>query len=144
MTSFTTRYGNPAVDFKGAHIWAHRRHNATVVAVGGRVDADNVDQVIAAATRFIGPDTAFVLDLSTVTVFGPSAVGLVSAVDEYCGTAGVEWALVAGSAVTRRLAAGPSAGGYPVAGSVAEAEHHFDDGIARRRRVALAVMRNSA
>jgi len=144
MTSFTSRYGNPAVDYKGAHIWAYTRHTATVVAVGGRVDAANVDRVIDAATRFVGADAPFVLDLSTVIAFTPAALDLVTEVDEFCGKAGVDWALVAGSAVARRLADNRSANGYPVVGSVAEAEHHFDDAISRRRRMVLPLLSHTA
>ena len=51
MTSFTSRYGNPARDFKGAHIWAHCRHGATVVAISGRVDAGNVERITESVLR---------------------------------------------------------------------------------------------
>ena len=82
MTSFTSRYGNPAVDHKGAHMWAFRRHGATVVAVRGRVDATNIDRVTDYATRFISTDSRLVLDLTEVTGFTPRAHRLIDAVDE--------------------------------------------------------------
>ncbi len=94
MTSFTSRYGNPARDFKGAHIWAHCRHGATVVAVSGRVDAGNVEQIIESVLRPVTAGSRLVLDLTGVTAFTPKATGLLRAVDERCMTAGVEWALV--------------------------------------------------
>lgn len=84
MTSFTSRYGNPARDFKGAHIWAHCRHGATVVAVSGRVDAGNVEQIIESVLRPVAAGSRLVLDLTGVTAFTPKATGLLRAVDERC------------------------------------------------------------
>ena len=86
MTSFTSRYGNPAVDHKGAHLWAYRRHGATVVAVRGRLDAGNVARVTDSALRFIAADSRIVLDLSAVSAFTPRALRLIDAVDQRCAT----------------------------------------------------------
>ena len=61
MTSFSSRYGNPAVDYDGAHIRPHFRHGATVVSVSGRIDASNVDRVSDHARRFVMADKPFVL-----------------------------------------------------------------------------------
>ena len=121
MTSFSSRYGNPAVDYDGAHIRPHFRHGATVVSVSGRIDASNVDRVSDHARRFVMADKPFVLDLSGVTSFAPQAFRLLSAVDDKCLTVGVEWAMVAGDAVTRQLRARSDEALFPVVGSVAEA-----------------------
>ena len=80
MTSFTSRYGNPAVDHKGAHLWAYRRHGATVVVVRGRVDAANVARVSEYAVRFIAADSRLVLDLSAVSTFTARGLQLLDAV----------------------------------------------------------------
>jgi len=55
MTSFTSRYGDPAAEHSGAHLWAHRRHGATVIAVRGRIDAEwlarRLDEIESALAR---------------------------------------------------------------------------------------------
>lgn len=141
MTSFTSRYGNPADDYQGAHIWTHCRHSTTVVAVAGNLDAANIGHVSDHIARFIDPDTPLVLDLTGVTGFTPESVSLLDTVQGLCAQAGVQWALVAGDTVTNRLAAGAD---YPAAGSVAEAEHCFDDAILARRRGLLPLFAKSA
>ena len=141
MTSFTSRYGNPARDFKGAHVWAHCRHGATVVTVSGRVDAGNVDPITESALRAVAAGSRLVLDLTGVTAFTPRAMGLLNAVDERCLNAGVDWALVPSEAVARRLR--PDAA-LPVIASVAEAEHRFDDEILRRRGRLVSFLRRTA
>ena len=140
MSSFTSRYGNPADDYKGAHIWARCRHNATVVAVGGRIDARNVDHVIERAVRVVRPDAPFVLELTGTTSFSPAAVRLLTAVDDHCTALGVQWALVAGDAVARRI----EHADFPMLNTVAEAEHAFDDALLRRRRMLLPLLRKTA
>jgi len=142
MTSFTSRYGNPARDFKGAHLWAYCRHGATVVAISGRVDAANVAPVTESAVRAVSTGSRLVLDLTGVTAFTPRAVALLAALDERCVAAGVDWALVPSEAVTRRLAARIES--LPVIGSVAEAEHQFDEAVLRRRGVLLPWLPRSA
>lgn len=144
MTTFTSRYGNPAVDYKGAHIWAYCRHGATVVAVSGRIDAANVARVTDYAVRFISDDIPFVLDLSRVTAFTPRATRLLDAADERCRAAGVAWALVPGEFVAGLLQGRPDAADLPVMGTVAEAEHQFDDAVLRRRRLLLPLLSKTA
>ena len=141
MTSFTSRYGNPADDYKGAHIWAQCRHTATVVAVTGKVDARNVDHVIARTVRVIGEESPFVLDLSGVMTFTPAALRLLTAVDDHCAAIGAQWALVAGEAVIQRI---PRRVEFPMLDTVAEAEHRFDDAILRRRGLLLPLLRRTA
>jgi anti-anti-sigma regulatory factor len=142
MTSFTSRYGNPARDFKGAHLWAYCRHGATVVAVRGRVDAANVAPVTESAVRAVSAGSRLVLDLTGVTAFTPRALDLLATLDQHCLSAGVDWALVPSDAVSRRLAS--RGGGLPVIGSVAEAEHEFDEALLRRRGVLLPWLPRSA
>ncbi len=143
MTSFTSRYGDPAVDYKGAHMWAHVRHTAKVVDVAGRVDAANVDGVIDFVLQSVAPDAPFVLDLGAVGTFTPSAVRLLNAVENYFAQSGGKWALVAGDAVTRRLRAANGVR-YPVFSSTVGAEHHFDDDILARRRGVWPLLSHTA
>ncbi|WP_328356341.1 STAS domain-containing protein [Mycobacterium sp. NBC_00419] len=144
MTSFTSRYGNPAVDYKGAHVRAHFRHVATVAAISGRIDASNVDQVTDYVKRFVLADQPFVLDLSGVDSFSPQALRLLFAVDDRCSVVGVDWAVVGSDAVTRRLRIRNNDILFPVVASVAEAEHEFDDAILNRRRFLLPLLSKTA
>lgn len=142
--SFIARYGNPAVDYDGAQVRARFRHGATVVAVSGRIDSSNVERVCVYATRFILADKPFVLDLSGVNSFASQALRLLSMIEDLCVTAGVEWAMVASDAVTQRLRARNADGLFPAVGSVAEAEHEFDDAILSRRRLLLPLLSKTA
>lgn len=144
MTSFTSRYGNPARDFKGAHLWAFCRHGATVVAVSGRVDAGNVAPVSDSVVRAVSTGSRLVLDLTGVTSFTPRAVELLTALDRHCVDAGVDWALVPSAAVAKRLGSNSGTDALPVIGSVAEAEHEFDEALLRRRGVLLPWLRRTA
>lgn len=137
MTSFTSRYGNPAADFQGARIRARHRHGSTVVAVSGRVDARNLTRVADHVTRFVLADTPFVLDLGAVTAFTHKATELLDAVDARCAGAGVAWALIPGNVVASRLRDRPD---LPVVDTVAEAEHQFDEALLKRRRLLLPLL----
>ncbi|WP_059019350.1 STAS domain-containing protein [Mycobacterium sp. M26] len=144
MTSFTSRYGNPAVDYKGAHVRAHFRHVATVAAISGRVDASNVDHLTEFVQRFVLADQPFVLDLSGVDSFTPQALRLLFALDDRCTAVGVDWAVVASEAVKRRLRIRNNDVLFPVVASLAEAEHEFDDAILNRRRFLLPLLSKTA
>lgn len=137
MTSFTSRYGNPAADLQGARIRARHRHGSTVVAVSGRVDARNLTRVADHVTRFVLADTPFVLDLGAVTAFTHKATELLDAVDARCAGAGVAWALIPGNVVASRLRDRPD---LPVVDTVAEAEHQFDEALLKRRRLLLPLL----
>ncbi|MCV7178017.1 STAS domain-containing protein [Mycolicibacterium sphagni] len=143
MTSFTSRYGNPATDYKGAHIRAHSRHVATVVAVSGRIDSANVDHIAECAKRLVLADKPFVLDLAGVSSFTPQSIRLLCDIDDACSSVGAEWAVVASDAVNRRLRRDSDVV-FPVVGSVAEAEHEFDDAILSRRRMLLPLLSKTA
>ena len=144
MTSFTSRYGNPAVDFGAAHLWAYERHGCVVVAASGRIDARNLDDITAYAGRYIAPGAAFVLDLSRVTEFTAAAAHLPHAVDGQCAAAGADWALVAGDAVLRRLRERTTDLPMPLVDSLAHAESHIDDAVTARRRMLLPLLGRTA
>ncbi len=58
MTSFTSRYGNPAVDYKGAHVRAHFRHVATVSPRSAAASTpSNVDHLTDFVQRFVLADS---------------------------------------------------------------------------------------
>lgn len=145
MTSFTSRYGNPARDHRGAHLWAHERHGCMVVAVSGRIDGDNAEGITAYALRAAAAAAALVLDLSSVSSGTPDGVGpLLSAVDRLCAANGTDWALVAGDPVLRHIPDRDARSALPLVDSLIHAEQIFDDAITRRRRAVLPLLGRTA
>jgi anti-anti-sigma factor len=140
---FTSRYGNPTLDYSGAQIRAHSRHVATVVTITGSIDAENVDRIAACAQRLLFADKPIVIDLSGVTSFAAQGVSTLVRFGEQCQKAGVEWALVVNDVVAEQLRA-QNVDTVPVVDSVAEAEHELDDAILDRRRMLLPLLRKSA
>lgn len=127
------RYGNPALDCDGVRMRACCKQLATVLTVSGEIHGDNAECVRDHAIRNVLPEKSFVIDLSNVTSFAPQAVSLLFDLDDACVRTGVEWALVASASVQQTLRA--SGSDFPVVGSVAEAMHHFNEGILARRRL---------
>lgn len=144
MTSFTSRYGNPAHDFRGAHIWAQERHGCTVLTVSGRIDGANVDDILEWARPLSAGAPNLVLDLSSVTVCTPNCIRLLREIDALCAKRNGQWALVAGDAVRHRLRSRDGSLSVPLADSVAQAEHHFDDAVTARRRLVLPLLGRTA
>ena len=136
-------YGNPMFECGGAQMRAQCRPLATVVTVSGVIDDTNTDRVTEYSRRFILPDKPFVLDLSGVDHLAPQCIPFLHRVDEDCGAAGVEWALVASIAVTRALRIADDTM-FPVAVSLHEALHHFADDISARRRLLLPLLSKTA
>jgi anti-anti-sigma regulatory factor len=132
-TTTRFRYGNPMLECHGAHLRAQCRQLATVVTVSGRVDTKNVDDVSAQVRRYIIAEKPFVLDMSAVNSCGASTLPFLRAVDEQCRATGVEWALIAGAAVNRRLR--PGADEFAVVACVPDALEHFADELGTRRRL---------
>lgn len=144
MASFTSRYGNPAQDIRGAHIWAHERHGCTVLTVGGRIDGGNVEEITELARRVCRTTPHLVIDLSDVTVCTPNCVRLLREVQAACAERGTRWALVAGETVRDWLRGRDGSLSVPLADSVAHAEHDFDDAVTTRRRMVLPLLGRTA
>lgn len=125
----------------GARVRAHRRQLATVVTIRGEIDAVNAEQLGGHIRRFLLGDDRVVLDVSGVSPLGEAGISLLETFDEDCRAAGVQWTLVASPAVLETLAVG----GTELSGacSVHEALHDVADCIARRRRLALSLLRTS-
>jgi anti-anti-sigma regulatory factor len=125
------RYGNPMVDCHGAQLRAQCRQLATVVTVTGRVDAKNIDEISSQGRRFIIAEKPYVLDMSGVNSCGALVLPFLRMVDEQCRMAGVEWALIASPAVTRRVRDDE----FITVESVPDALEHFADELHTRRRL---------
>ena len=128
-------YGNPAVDCDGAQMRALCRQLATVVTVSGDINYANIDCISDYAKRFVLMEKPFVLDMSGVNSFSAEFISLLYSLDEACYHAGVEWSVIASQPVMRTLRLSGERETFPIAGSVAEALHHFADSIGERRRL---------
>lgn len=144
MTSFTSRYGNPAHDYLDAHVWVHERHGCVVLAVSGRIDGTNVEDIIGCARRVATASSRLILDLSGVSACTPNCVRLLRDIDEHCARLGRQWVLVAGDPVSQRLRGRDGGITVPLADSVAQAEHEFDDAVTARRRLLLPLLGRTA
>src|SRR6202161_833096 len=142
--SLAPRHAQLPFDCNGAAVRAQCRHLATVVTNSGAIDANNVDQVIVYAQRFILPDKPFVLDLSGLDSFAAQAVRLLHRVDDACSAAGLEWALIPSQAVSLTLLLTGEDTSFPTTATVHEALHFFADANTARRRLLLPLLTKSA
>ena len=140
----TPRYGMPTFDCGGTQIRAHHRHLATVVTIRGAIDAVNVDRISDYTLRFILARHPLVLDLSGVNFFASAGISLLNLVDTACRAAESEWLLVAGQAVTDRLADHGDEATFPTTSSVHAALHCFADAISTRRQLLLPLVGKTA
>jgi anti-anti-sigma factor len=143
-TYLAPRHAHLPFDCSGAAVRAQCRHLATVVTISGAVDASNVDQVSEYVERFILPDKPFVLDLSGLDCFAAQGVRLLYRVDALCSAAGLQWAVLPGTAVTRALLITYEDATFPTVGSVHEALHDFADASSARRRLLLPLLTKTA
>lgn len=139
-----SRYANPTVECGAARLRAHYRHLATVVAVRGRIDAANVDQISDHARRFILSGEPLVLDLSEVDSFTAAGIWLLCVLDGDCRAAGVQWTLVESPAVHELLRDFDEEAKFPTAHSVDQALHSLAEGLDRRRQLLLPLIKKSA
>ena len=134
-------YGNPTFHCDGADIRAHCRQLATVVTITGHLDELNVEEATRYVHRFTLTEKPVGLDLGDGESFDSAALSLLFTLDDLCGVAGVEWALVASRAVVQTL--GEAGIDYEAAGSVPEALNHFADAMVARRQL-LPLLTKSA
>ena len=139
-----SRSTNPVFKCGGAEIRACSRHLATVVAIRGDVTAANLEAVTTQATRFLLPDTSFILDLSELESIAPQGAALLSAIDDACTVTDVDWALVTGPATTELFDAEMRDRMLPVVDSVADALRDFADARTAQRTVLLPLLQRSA
>lgn len=137
------RYGNPAIDCKGAEVHVLCRQLASVMSITGSVNGTNAECLGDQARHCVIPEKSFVLDLTDVDEFTAAGVTLLDAIDQACADAGVEWSLVAGEAVAHVLRVHTGDPLLPISRTVPEALHHFSD-VADERRRLLPILTKSA
>jgi anti-anti-sigma factor len=138
-----TGHDNCEFDCGGAQVRAHYRHLATVVHVRGEIDDENVDRLSDHIARFTLGENPVVLDVADVSEFAEAGISLLYAFDADCRAAGVDWTLVASSAVTQVLDDTGHDASFPIMRSVHEALQDRADAIVLRRRMALPLVRKT-
>lgn len=138
-----TGHDNCVFDCDGAQVRAHYRHLATVVHIRGEIDDDNVDRLSDHIARFTLGENPVVLDVADVSEFAEAGISLLYAFDADCRAAGVDWTLVASSAVTQVLDDTGHDASFPIMRSVHEALQDRADAIVLRRRMALPLVRKT-
>jgi anti-anti-sigma factor len=141
--SASSSASNGTFDYCGAQIRAHSHHLATVVTIRGEIDAVTVDRVSQYISRFVLDKAHVVLDMSDVSHFAPAGISLLHMLDEDCRAAGVEWTLVASSAVIELLGDGDDAV-FAITRSVHAALRNLADAIVSRRQLVLPLIRKTA
>jgi anti-anti-sigma factor len=136
-------HDNCVFAFDGAQVRAHHRHLATVVHIRGEIDEENVDRIRDHIARFTLGDNPVVLDVADVNEFAEAGISLLYAFDADCRAAGVDWTLVASSAVTQVLDDTGHDASFPIMRSVHEALQDRADAIVLRRRMALPFVRKT-
>lgn len=138
-----THRDNCVFDCDGASVRAHYRHLATVVHIRGEIHAGNVRRLGEHIARFTLGENPVVLDVADVNEFAEAGISLLRAFDAACRAAGVDWTLVASSAVTEVLDDTGDHDSFPIMRSVHEALQDRADAIVMRRRMALPLVRKT-
>ena len=139
-----TRRDNCVFDCDGAQVRAHYRHLATVVHIRGDINDANVDRLSAHIARFTRGENPVVLDVADVSEFAEAGISLLYAFDGDCRAAGLDWTLVASSAVTKVLDDNGHDESFPIMRSVHEALQDRADAIVIRRRMALPLVKKTS
>lgn len=139
-----SRHDNCVFECDGAQVRAHYRHLATVVHIRGEINDANVDRINHHIRRFTLGENPVVLDIADVSQFAEAGISLLYAFDADCRAAGVDWTLVASSAVTEALEDTGHDASFPLMRSVQEALRDRADAIRIRRRMALPLVRKTS
>jgi len=121
------------IDCVGAGLDVQARSLATVLAIGGEIDAANADRVADAIRRFSQLKAPLILDLSRLKFLGVAGFrALITVADEH-QQAELHSSLVGGAALRRLTRVFPDHG-LPIADSVPEALQLIEQGIRSRRK----------
>lgn len=143
ITDTESRQDNSVFDCGGAQIRAHQRQLATVVHIRGEINAANVTGITGHIRRFTRGDNPVVLDVADVSQFAEAGISLLQAFDADCRAAGVDWTLVASSAITTSLDGSGHDTAFPIMRSVHEALQDRAEAIVMRRRMVLPLVRKT-
>jgi anti-anti-sigma factor len=112
---------NYVIDCNGAWLRPHSQGGATILQIGGEIDAYNADQLSEHAYRYAAVAAALVVDMSAVDFMSVKGLRNMMALADKCHDQGIEWALIASSSVRLMLRVGGAESALPVADSVSTA-----------------------
>ena len=115
----------PGTERSRVEVSARRESVATVVRIGGEIDATNADSIRQYVAGFMSDGLPLVVDTTRVEFCGAQGIAMLFDVDEECRRAAVVWALVAGDWVSYLLHAADRDDLLPAAESVKSALHRM-------------------
>ena len=95
--------GNYLIDCDGAWLCPYFEDGATIVQIGGEIDACNADRLSENVFRYAATASGLVVDATAVDFCCVRGLRYLMALDKHCHDSGVEWALVASGSVRRML-----------------------------------------
>jgi anti-anti-sigma factor len=113
--------GNYLIDCNGAWLCPYVEDGATIVRIGGEIDACNADQVRDNVFRYAATASGLVVDATAVDFCCVRGLRDLMALDKHCHDSGIEWVLVASGTVGRMLEATGVNRTLPLAHSVSTA-----------------------
>jgi anti-anti-sigma factor len=113
--------GNYLIDCNGAWLCPYVEDGATIVRIGGEIDACNADRVRENVFRYAATASGLVVDATAVDFCCVRGLRDLMALDKHCHDSGIEWVLVASGSVRRMLEATGLSNTLPLVGSVSTA-----------------------
>jgi anti-anti-sigma factor len=109
------------IDCKGAWLRPHSQDGATILQIGGEIDAYNTDELGEHAYRYAAAAAALVVDMTAVDFLAVNGLRTMMALADTCHQHGVEWALIASASVRLVLRVGGADSALPMSDSVSAA-----------------------
>lgn len=113
--------GKYLIDCDGAWLCPYSEGGATIVQIGGEIDASNADWLSESVICYAATASALVVDTTAVDFCSVKGLRDLIALDKLCHDSGIEWALITGSAVRPLLEVSGVNSTLPVADSVSTA-----------------------
>jgi anti-anti-sigma factor len=113
--------GKNLIDCDGAWLCPYFEDGATIVQIGGEIDACNADRVSENVSCYAATASALVVDTTAVEFCSLKALRDLMALDQRCHDTGIQWVLVAGGALRRLLEVAGVNSTLPQADSISRA-----------------------
>jgi anti-anti-sigma factor len=137
-TARTPHHGGlAAIDCRGAWLTVHAHAGVIVIAIGGEIDASNIDELSRHARALVPESAKLIVDLTAIDFIAVEGLRALFALNSHCAGTGTAWALITSRAVRRLLRVGDHDEVLPAVGS-ATAALLFVRGVQLRRPVAPA------
>ncbi|MDT5219664.1 MAG: hypothetical protein QOF15_1769 [Mycobacterium sp.] len=115
--------GDYLIDCNGAWLCPYVEDGATIVRIGGEIDACNADRVSENVFRYAATASGLVVDATAVDFCCVRGLRDLMTLDKHCHDSGIEWALVTSGSVRRTLEVTGMNNTLPLVDSVSTAVH---------------------